>query len=219
MPIWKFKSTETAFEESYENQSTVLSAYNQAIEDIISFLRAHDGLEFQDLNSFMVAAEWTTDDLVLNLLAYLQVLEDQRTEFRTWGTGYEDLKSALYAYFLAVEDVSCDLQTLATGYENFKNHLKVVATGYVDFKTYLEAYSSSIHDKAISLKVAKQLMKDFKTGFEAVSNIILRDSKLYLEVTSGLWMRNMRCKFVVSKRIPSFKSLYAQRLTAVVIEV
>lgn len=57
-----------------EDCSLDLSAYYQTLENLASWLRAHDGLEFDDLAASLEAAGYSLENLTLSLEAFAQSL-------------------------------------------------------------------------------------------------------------------------------------------------
>lgn len=72
--------------EELEDVSLDLSAYYQSLEDFGTWLRAHDGLEFEDLVSQLEAAGWTTEDLSTYITAWYQSLEDAGLSLEMWAS-------------------------------------------------------------------------------------------------------------------------------------
>jgi hypothetical protein len=129
MPVWKFVQP-TGGTIELEDASLDLAAYYQALEDLGMWLRAHDGLEFEDLQTLLEAAAYDLTDLGLSLEAFSAYLEDLGLDLHTWATDILDVLFDLRTYGEPVED-------LVTG-------LHAGAYGYADLAMLLEAASSTV---------------------------------------------------------------------------
>jgi len=217
MPVWKFAGEETSQETALEAVRLELSAYGQSLEDLASWLRAHDGLELEDFASFFEASTISLEDLVSYLSAYYQSIEDAGFDLSTWGTDYKDALTWLAAFIQTFEDAKTDFWAAATEYVDLKSSLWVVATVYGDLKTCLETL-------ALSLEY-------FTTGLDAAGYSASKNLGMYLFVDSGtqkvdfgtyLWATNGLsvdkdcglCLMVIREVISPYAGTY-QRLSSV----
>ena len=205
--------------EVLEDISLDLSAYYQSLENFGTWLRAHDGLEFEDLVSNLEAAGWTTEDLSSYLSAWYQSLEDAGLSLNTWGTGYEDLQSWLAAYHRSLEDAKTDLSIVATAYEHWTTFLWAVATVRKDLASSLQVYGRELQDLPSFLRAVGYQTEDLKGYFEAVSSTVIVSFGLYLTATDGVTLSDLCVNLTAIKKSPQFKSVVAQRVSSVISEV
>lgn len=136
--------SEIEYEEQASEQTELvdvslnLSAYYQDMEDLGTYFRAHDGLEFEDLPTLLAAYLQDTEDLPASLSAYYQDLEDLKLNLKTWAWSLEDIKTVLETQGLSLSDLKTAF--MAAGYEldNIKTFLSATdATVLRDMATLL----------------------------------------------------------------------------------
>ena len=191
MPVWKFVPAETGDQTALEDVSLDLGAYYQSIENIATYLRAHDGIEVEDLLSF--------------LAAYYESLED--------------IGSDLSAYYQAVEDAVALLQTCTYSLEDVRPSLQAAALVFENLKTDLTALGNAREDLITSFYVAGYARHDLSTYLAAVIPLVLSDLGVYFEATDGTALSSVRTYLAAVKRAPSFRSVMAQRVSSVMQEV
>jgi hypothetical protein len=221
MPIWKFSSSdEGGGQTALEDMSLNLSAYYQDLTDLGTFLRAHNGEEFEDLVMGLAAAGWTTEDLGSYLAAFLQSMEDMGLSLGTWGTDYQDMKTWLAAYYQVLEgDQPLSLNVIATGYEFFQTCLIVWATAYEDLSFTAMAYGQERKDLLSSFNIAGYDRDDLVMLLQAVSSTVFGDFGIYLSITDGGVTHDLGMQLMTMANLrPSSHSVY-QRLTSIMKEV
>lgn len=220
MPIWKFQPDGGGGDiVELEDASLNLQAYRQSIEDILFFLRAHDGEEFEDISTSFIAAGYSVEDAVFTLDALYQSLEDAGIDLSTWGTDYKNLKSWLAAYILATDsNATTDMATVATSYEYFKTLLSLVATGYKDLKTYLQVLGLSITCLPSLLNaVGYNLNDNINLYLAAASKTVYGDIRIFLWASNGLVTEHNMGLCLMATR--GYRAAYAgtyQRVSSVV---
>ncbi len=217
MPLWKFQEDSGSGSLELEDASLDLYAYHQAFEDLLCYLRAHDGIEFEDLACFLATSTISLEDLVSYLAAYYQSFEDAGFDLSTWGTDYKNLSTWLASYIQAFEDASLDLDTSKTIYEYFKTLFEVVATDYKHLRSYLEVLALSLEYFTTSLDAA---------GYSASKNLGMYlfvdsgtqkvDFGTYLWATNGLSLEKDcgLCLMVIREVIAPYAGTY-QRVSSV----
>ncbi len=83
-----------------------LSAYYQDLSDLAAWLKAHDGLEFEDLPTILAAFLQDTEDLPAHLSAYHQDLEGIMLNLQTWAWSIDDVKTELETQGLSLSDLT-----------------------------------------------------------------------------------------------------------------
>jgi hypothetical protein len=109
MPIWKFAGGTTTVEELTDARLD-LSAYGQVLEDLSSWLLAHDGLEFSDLVTSLATIGYSLTDLVMYLEAQSGFTEDMQSWLATLAENRADLATLLYAMGYGTADPPISLQ-------------------------------------------------------------------------------------------------------------
>jgi len=115
----------TGEQTALEDISLDLAAYYQKQEDLASFLRAHDGVEFRDLLSQLAAFLQTTEDLPVELSAYYEELKDLGVYLETWATQYKDLAGDFDAKGQSIESLMSRFETAKSKYKNLATFLSV----------------------------------------------------------------------------------------------
>ena len=90
---------------SLEDVRLNLSAFHQDLSDLSTWLRAHDGLEFEDLPALLAAFLQDTDDLPAHLSAGYQDLEGIMLNLQTWAWSIDDVRTALETQGLSLSDL------------------------------------------------------------------------------------------------------------------
>jgi hypothetical protein len=107
-----------------------LSAYYQALTEIVMWLGSTDGVVLADLEMRLQAATLTMDDLATFLSAYYQSLEDVVLALSTSGSVSLDLRSSLSAPGQALADLT--------------SQLRAAGAIHIDFNALLQAASPTI---------------------------------------------------------------------------
>lgn len=126
--------------EELQDASLKLGAFSLSLDDFASFLRAHDGLEFEDFRSRLIGVGLELEDLNGFLSAYYQSMEDAPLFLWNFGEVLRDLQAKLGAIGLSVEVLPFVMNAIGYRLEDFG--LKAVLTDGValhDFQTILEA--------------------------------------------------------------------------------
>lgn len=213
-PLLRFQGRDVG-ETALEDASLDLSAYYQTLENLGSWLRAHDGTEFDDLAAVLEAAGYSLDDFTQSLAAYLQATEDFGAGLSSVATGWDDLAQWLAAYFQSLDDQSLDLETCSTAYDHLASSLETWATGYLNLATPLSLYGRSLTDQPTELRAAGSQRKDLATYLAVASSTVLDFCQVVLEVTSGLVTQDLSFYLVVVESAPVFTSTSYQRVSSV----
>ena len=126
MPVWKFTGTESGTVELVDAKLE-LSTYYQSLEDLKSLLRAHDGVELEDLRTWLIAAGVSLDDLGSWLSTENQTLEDARFHVCTVAQVLSDLKMRLDVLGLDLSDLSTWCQAAGYRTDSLKAWLQAVS--------------------------------------------------------------------------------------------
>jgi hypothetical protein len=199
--------------------SLELSAYHRQSQDLASFLRTHDGIEFHDITSRLEAADWDMEDLAAFLSAYYDKLQDAGMDLATWGVHYDDLKSFLAAHFQNVDDFKAALETWATRYDDHTARLQAADWHITDFAAPLGAWAQSLSPLAIILRAVKYGFKNVSTFLRAHDGIELYDLGLLLYVIEGIATNDLGLNLRVIKAGMAFRSVTAQKVSSVLHEV
>jgi len=135
------------------NLSTV--AYD--LKDLATWLRAHDGIEYEDLQTL--------------LAAYLQDTEDLPTYLTTLSQDFEDLMTRLQTWAWRTEDLPAFLKTLSLSLDDFKTALNVAGYDLSDLATFLSTASPTV-------------LADLMTYFSATDGVARSDLATYLSAIS-----------------------------------
>jgi hypothetical protein len=147
MPVWKFAGEETSQETALEDVRLELSAYWQSMEDLASWLRAHNGQEFEDLASWLQASSYSIVDLTTALSAYSQSLQDIPVALATVVRILQDVTTYLSCWGLALADWGADLRAAGYLHKNLQTHLQAVSpTVLQDCMSYLSATDGGVLD-------------------------------------------------------------------------
>lgn len=188
MPVWKFTSVAAAEPETaLEDASLDLAAYYQAMEDLASWLRAHDGLEIEDLAS--------------ELSAWYESMEDLGLDVAAWHESLEDVPAALEAASFMGEDIRTLLHAAALSYSDLMGWFRAVAESREDLMTWLAAGKEAFHD--------------LPGYFEATNGVVRVDWGLFLEVLDNTALNDFGMWLGAIVQPPAFRSVVAQRLMAV----
>lgn len=137
----------SAYHQDMEDLAAALSAYYQDLEDFAAWLRAHDGLEFEDFKTLLAAYDLDLTDLPTALSAYHQDLEDFATHLQTWAWRTDDVKTLLSTQGLSLNDLPAHLRAVAYRYEDVQTFLKAVdSTVLTDLAAYLAATDGTVLD-------------------------------------------------------------------------
>jgi len=202
-----------------EDASLDFAAYYQKRQDLLTFLRAHDGIELHDLTAKLEAAGWSIEDLAAFLSAYYQEIEDLGMDLTTWGTHYDDLKSFLAAYFQQLEDMQAGLETWATGYGDLKNILEAADWNMEDLAAWLCAWGQETRDFGAALHVALETLYDFGAVLTAADGSVLKNLGIFLYTTDGEVKHDAALVLRVVSGTPAFRTITAQRVASIVHEV
>jgi hypothetical protein len=144
VPIWKMNKA-SAVTEALEDASLELSAYYQALENLGGWLRAHDGVELDDLAGYLVAWATAFDDqgayleaqnaFMENLFAWLSAVPEDR----------EDFYGLMEAVGVEFSDAKCDLTAGSYAFASLTAYL-TAADGTVlsDLVAYLATTDGSM---------------------------------------------------------------------------
>lgn len=212
-------STEFGEETALEDASLDLSAYYQTLENLGSWLRAHDGTEFDDMAATLEAAGYSLDDFTQSLAAYLQSVEDLGVDLSSVATWREDLAQWLAAYFQSLENQPVDLEALATVYDHLSTHLDALATGYMNLATPLSLYGRDIADQPMLLHAAGYYKQDLASYLAAASSTVFIALATYLAATDGSTLTTLGLHLIARSRAPSFTASIAQRVSSIATEV
>jgi len=203
-----------------EDASLDFAAYYQKRQDLLTFLRAHDGIELHDLTAKLEAAGWSIEDLAAFLSAYYQEIEDLGMDLTTWGTHYDDLKSSLAVYFQQlVDDMKAGLETWATKYDDAMVDLEASAIRYNDAMTGLIAYAREIGDFGAGLQAALDSLYDCALVLAATDGDVLKNLGVFLYTTDGEVKHDAALVLRVVSGTPAFRTITAQRVASIVHEV
>lgn len=144
MPIWKFQE-EPAGEITLEDASLELSAYYQALEDLLSWLSATDGIETEDLCASLLTWAESMDDLGAELSAYLQQFENAGSSLQTVAQVLNDLKMHLEVFGLDLSDLSMWFQAAGYRLNDMKTLLQAVSpTVLINLMMFLSSTDGTI---------------------------------------------------------------------------
>lgn len=202
-----------------EDASLDLAAYYRGMDDLGSFLRAHDGIELHDLLGKLEAAAWNIEDLAGFLSAYYEGMDDAGMDLDTWGTHYDDLKAFLSAWFQHLEDMGIDLETWATGYANGKTFMWAAAFAFKDLQTWLAANAQALASLGARLETGKHAFGNLELFLSATDGIVLNNMGCFLYAGSGIVQNDLGCFLRAISSLPVFGSTIAQRVSSVVSEV
>jgi len=108
-----------------EDASLDLSAYSRALENLQSYLRAHNGIELRDLTTTLEAFSLGTEDFSTLLIAALESTGDFAANFETWATQYKNLAGTFDVKGQAVESLMSFLETARAEYKSLAAFLSV----------------------------------------------------------------------------------------------
>ena len=217
MPIWKFQDASSESVE-LEDMSLDLSAYRQALNDMLMYLRAHDGDESIDMLTYLIASSYSLNDIALALDVLYQSLENFGVDFSTFGTAYKDARTWLASYLLSLgDDISADFCTAKTSYEHLHTLLSVVATGYLHLKMYLYALGLSVTDMSAPLNsVGYNISNNLGAFLSATSKIIFKDLCIFLYASNGVVTENnIGLTLMAARRLSAPYAGTYQRLSSV----
>jgi len=164
MPVWKFAGEETSQETALEDVRLELSAYWQSMEDLASWLRAHDGSEIEDLAAWLRASSYSIEDLTTALSAYSQSLENIPVELATVAQILQDFTTYLSCWGLSLEDWGADLWAAGYLLKNLQTHLQAVSpTVLQDFMSYLSATDGGVLDDLSMRLMAVSIAPAYKS--------------------------------------------------------
>lgn len=187
MPVWKFTSVAAEPETALEDASLDLAAYYQSMEDLASWLRAHDGLEIEDLAS--------------ELSAWYESMEDLGLDMAAWHESLEDMPASLAAAAFMGEDVRALLHAAALSFGDLMGWFRAVAESREDLTTSLMAGKDAYHDLFVYAEATNGIVRvDWGLSLEVLDNTALNDF--------GIWLGAI-------VQPPAFRSVVAQRLMAV----
>lgn len=196
-----------------------LAAYYQKTEDLVSFLRAHDGIELHDIIARLEAADWEIEDFAAFLSAYFEEFQDAGMDLDAWGTHYDDFKSFLAAHFENVDDFKTALETWATEYENLISKLEAATWHINNLPAQFSTQAQDLSSFAAVLRAIKYRTKNLSLFLQAHSGFNFIDAALFLIVTDGITMNDMGLKLFAIKNVPTFRSVTAQKVSSVLHEV
>ena len=202
-----------------EDASLNLEVMGQGLEDLSSFLRAHDGVELHDFQAVLEAQGWRLEDLASFLSAYHESMDDADMDLQTWGTHYDDMKQQLAAWHQHMEDMKSSFETWATKYDDAKAFLEAAGWHIEDLGTWLSTYGQEVSHLSAWLHAAKDVLKDLAMFLYAASGEVLGDLGCFLYAGDGEIKTDLGLKLHVISSVPVFKSTTAQRVSSVVSEV
>lgn len=147
--LWTDAEIETPSgeETALEDIRLGLSVCGQSLEDLASWLQAHDGLEFADLAAWLRASSYSIEDLAAELSAYSQSLEDMPVELATVVRILQDVTTYLSCWGLSFENWGADLRAAGYLLKNLRTHLQAVSPIVLqDFMSYLSATDGGVLD-------------------------------------------------------------------------
>lgn len=213
-------STDLGEETALEDASLDLSAYYQTLENLGSWLRAHDGIELSDLANSLEAAGYSLGDLALYLAAYLQSLEDLGVDLTAAVDFREDLGQWLAAYYQAQEDdLPVNLHAVATNYEHLATMLQTLATGCLNLPMSFSVYGQSLTDLGATIQTAGYYKQDLASYLAAASSTVFIALATYLAATDGSTLTTLGLHLIARSRAPSFTASIAQRVSSIATEV
>jgi len=175
-----------------EDVSLDLAAYHQELQDLTASLRAHDGVEIEDLLTALAAA----------------------------GLDIEDLAAALAAYYQDMEDLPAQLQTLGQGIEDFRAPLAAfVRTLHDGLQAALSALGQGVADLRLSPRAAGYDLPTLGLSLSATDGSVLLDLVLMLAATDGLVTDDFAVYLAAIREAPSYTAQIGQRVSSVVTEV
>jgi hypothetical protein len=197
-----------------------LSAYYQTLEDFTSYFRAHDGIEFRDLQGRLEAAGWNIEDFASLLSAYYENMDDDiGLDLVTWGTHYDDQKIPLAAWLQRFENISADLEARYEGFSTGRAFLEAAAFVLRDMRTWLAANGQLVSSLPCPLSAAGEAFKSLDLYLSVTDGVILHNLALYLSVTDGVVQKDLGLILQAIGSVPVFRSITAQRISSVVFEV
>jgi hypothetical protein len=148
MPVWKFaESTPAEGTTELEDASLDLAAYYQSMEDLATWLQAHDGVELEDVMTYLAVCGLSIEDLGLSFEAYHQSMEDLALALTTLGLGLTDIRTWLSVNGQERQDLASRLTSAGQGYSMLPTTLQAVSpTVFLDLGLYLSATSGTVLD-------------------------------------------------------------------------
>lgn len=219
MPIWKFTGDSPSETLELIDIRLDLNAYHQSIENILLYLRAHDGEEFGDIIAYLIAAGYSVEDVTLALDTSYEYLENAGVDLSTLGHDYKDAKTWLSSYLQALDsNAPTDLSVVATAYEHLATMISVVATGYQHLNAYLAVLGLSITDFPVYINAAGYHSGiNLRTYLSAGSATVLTDMKVMFWVSNGLDTdKNLGLTLIAIKQLTSPYAGIYQRVSSVV---
>jgi len=210
---------ESSSQTELEDTSLDLAAYYQHFDNLKSFLRAHDGIEFRDLQGSLEAAGWNIEDFVSFLSAYYESLNDDAgMDLTTWGTHYDDSSIPLAAWLQHLEDISANLEARYQGFSNWQAFLEAAAFAFKDLRAFFSANGQAMTSLAAWLGAGRASFRNLDLFLYVTNGIVLNNLGCFLFADSGLVQNDMAMFLRVISSVPVFGSVVAQRVSAVVSE-
>jgi hypothetical protein len=142
-----------------EDASLNLAAYYQKMEDLASFLRAHDGIEYRDLQTELAAFNLSEEDLSAWLAAYYESFDDLGASLETWATKYKDL--------------GIDLDVKGQSMESLKSYLEAAKAEFKDLGSFLSVTDGNV-------------LKDLGSFLSATDGEVFKDVGMHLKVVQSV---------------------------------
>jgi len=134
------------------------------MEDLASWLRAHNGQEFEDLASWLQASSYSIVDLTTALSAYSQSLQDIPVALATVVRILQDVTTYLSCWGLALADWGADLRAAGYLHKNLQTHLQAVSpTVLQDCMSYLSATDGGVLDDLSMRLMAVSIAPAYKS--------------------------------------------------------
>lgn len=175
MPIWKFQEeggsgTETAL----EDVSLDLRASYQSLDDILMWLMAHDGEEFEDLASILEAAAYELEDAGFDFSTMFQSLDDLQTILSAYHQDLEDLNTSLSTYAQELLDIPLLCACIKEYLQDFGVYFDAASsTVFYNLGSYLQASVGLItDDMGVQFIVVKSIKAAANSTYQRTSSVI-----------------------------------------------
>lgn len=157
-----------------EDTSLDLSAYYCKLENLQAFLRAHDGIEFHDIQAALAAYNLSEEDFASWLGAFLEDKSDFGAILETWATQYKDLAGNFDVKGQSIESLMSQFETAKAKYKNLSTYLSVTGGDVLkDLAAFLSVTDGAVmKNLGLSLRATKSIPA-FRTNVaQRVSSVV-----------------------------------------------
>lgn len=191
----------------------------------------------EDFKTDIKAEGWGKADIVLDLSAYFQKLENLKLDIKLHGWSLENLPLDLdivsesseslsdshfdlSAYYQKIEDMKTDLLTWGDTQDDIEWDAIVAGWEKEDKKLDISAGLQALESMSFGIQAAKEISNiNAQIDINTTDGINTQDSLFDLEITDGTLLYDAGLDLAVIEVMPSFKAVYAMHLESVITEI